>query len=147
MMLESTSEITCVSFLKFFCQSVRNWIMLEVGNLFVSETLFPRPLECDANLCSIIEGNVSSKQHSEVAIPYRGVITRCLNSKSKFVGSTELYKFDIVHKFRRYLMRMLCCFALQVLVEVALSLVLCLWAALKVPGPFLPILPDAKENR
>ncbi|KAG0555789.1 hypothetical protein KC19_11G002900 [Ceratodon purpureus] len=35
----------------------------------------------------------------------------------------------------------------QVLVEVALSLALCFWAALKVPGAFLPILPDAKENR
>jgi len=39
------------------------------------------------------------------------------------------------------------CLAFQVLLEVALSLVLCLWAALKAPGSFLPILPDAKENR
>lgn len=35
----------------------------------------------------------------------------------------------------------------QVVFEVALSLVLCLWAALKIPGSFLPILSDAKENR
>lgn len=47
----------------------------------------------------------------------------------------------------RELIRVSCCYAFQVLVEVALSLVLCLWAALKVPGSFLPILPDAKENR
>ncbi|BBN08454.1 membrane magnesium transporter 1 [Marchantia polymorpha subsp. ruderalis] len=36
---------------------------------------------------------------------------------------------------------------LQVLVEVAVSLGLCFWAALRVPGTFLPILPDSKENR
>jgi len=35
----------------------------------------------------------------------------------------------------------------QVIIEVAVSLILCLWAALIVPGTFLPILPDSKENR
>ena len=36
---------------------------------------------------------------------------------------------------------------MQVIIEVAVSLILCLWAALIVPGTFLPILPDSKENR
>ncbi|KAH9565098.1 hypothetical protein CY35_04G059500 [Sphagnum magellanicum] len=36
---------------------------------------------------------------------------------------------------------------IQVWIEVLISLVLCLWAALTVPGTFLPILPDSKENR
>ncbi|XP_024376848.1 membrane magnesium transporter [Physcomitrium patens] len=36
---------------------------------------------------------------------------------------------------------------IQVVVEVAVSLLLFLWAALKVPGSFLPILPDAEANR
>ncbi|CAM6117340.1 unnamed protein product [Calypogeia fissa] len=35
----------------------------------------------------------------------------------------------------------------QVLAEVFLSVLLCFWAALRVPGTFLPILPDSKENR
>ncbi|CAM6125641.1 unnamed protein product [Calypogeia fissa] len=35
----------------------------------------------------------------------------------------------------------------RVLAEVCLSVVLCFWAALSVPGTFLPILPDSNENR
>eukprot|EP00249_Psilotum_nudum_P034610 c53882_g1_i1 orf=365-718(-) len=34
----------------------------------------------------------------------------------------------------------------QVFVEIVISLLLCFWAALRVPGAFLPILPDSKEN-
>ena len=36
---------------------------------------------------------------------------------------------------------------MQVIIEVAVSLILRLWAALIVPGTFPPILPDSKENR
>ncbi|GLJ49157.1 hypothetical protein SUGI_1037080 [Cryptomeria japonica] len=35
----------------------------------------------------------------------------------------------------------------EVLLEVIIGLVLCFWAALSVPGKYLPILPDSKENR
>ncbi|KAJ7548426.1 hypothetical protein O6H91_07G011600 [Diphasiastrum complanatum] len=35
----------------------------------------------------------------------------------------------------------------QVLLELLVSLGLCFWAALRVPGSFLPILLDAQENR
>eukprot|EP00250_Pteridium_aquilinum_P006780 c16623_g1_i1 orf=180-506(+) len=35
----------------------------------------------------------------------------------------------------------------QVLIEVCISLILCFWAALKVPGQFLPILPDLDGDR
>lgn len=35
----------------------------------------------------------------------------------------------------------------QVLVEIVVSLALCFWAALRVPGRLLPILPDSEENR
>lgn len=45
------------------------------------------------------------------------------------------------------LIRVFCCSTFQVVVEVAVSLLLFLWAALKVPGSFLPILPDAEANR
>lgn len=37
--------------------------------------------------------------------------------------------------------------AVQVLVEIAVSLVLCLWAALVVPGNFLRVLPDSDDSR
>ncbi|KAL2631266.1 hypothetical protein R1flu_015952 [Riccia fluitans] len=36
---------------------------------------------------------------------------------------------------------------LPVLLEIVISLALCFWGALRVPGTFLPVLPDAKENR
>ncbi|KAL2630026.1 hypothetical protein R1flu_014712 [Riccia fluitans] len=36
---------------------------------------------------------------------------------------------------------------LPVLLEIVISLALCIWGALRVPGTFLPVLPDAKENR
>lgn len=35
----------------------------------------------------------------------------------------------------------------QVIGELILGLVLCLWAGLTVPGKFLSILPDSDENR
>uniref|UniRef100_A0A803R0M2 Uncharacterized protein n=1 Tax=Cannabis sativa TaxID=3483 RepID=A0A803R0M2_CANSA len=36
---------------------------------------------------------------------------------------------------------------MQVLFELLLGFVLCLWAALAVPGKFLSILPHSEENR
>ena len=36
---------------------------------------------------------------------------------------------------------------LQVVIEVTLGLVLCMWAALTVPGKFLSIHPHSEENR
>jgi len=35
----------------------------------------------------------------------------------------------------------------EVLFEIFIGLALCFWAALRVPGKYLPILPDSKENR
>ncbi|MCO5577114.1 hypothetical protein L7F22_030937 [Adiantum nelumboides] len=35
----------------------------------------------------------------------------------------------------------------QVVMEICVSLVLCFWAALRVPGQFLPILPDLEGDR
>ncbi|KAH7424442.1 hypothetical protein KP509_11G008900 [Ceratopteris richardii] len=34
-----------------------------------------------------------------------------------------------------------------VIIEICISLVLCFWAALRVPGQFLPVLPDLEEDR
>ncbi|XP_024379174.1 membrane magnesium transporter [Physcomitrium patens] len=56
--------------------------------------------------------------------------------------STVLYRGDLKIRDEEFTFP-----SAQVVFEVALSLVLCLWAALKIPGSFLPILSDAKENR
>lgn len=38
-------------------------------------------------------------------------------------------------------------FGIQVVIELLLGLVLCMWAALTVPGNFLSIHPDSEDNR
>ncbi|KAH8964260.1 hypothetical protein BDL97_04G056800 [Sphagnum fallax] len=55
---------------------------------------------------------------------------------------TILYRGDLKIKEEEFVRP-----PIQVWIEVLISLVLCLWAALRVPGTFLPILPDSKENR